>query len=149
MTTLAGSGVPGSADGTGVLASFKSPEGVTTDALGNIFVADSGNNMIRKVTPAGVVTTFAGALSGGSTDATGTAASFRIPTGMATDSGGNMYLADTGNNMIRKITPAGVVTTFAGSGSRPAMRAGSVMLSSGGRRRTAGSACESAAYSGW
>ena len=116
VTTLAGSGIAGSVNGTGTAASFKSPEGVTTDASGNIFVADSGNGMIRKITAAGVVTTFAGSLSSGNVDGIGTAASFRTPTGMATDSLGNIYVADTSNNSIRRITPGGVVTTFAGSG---------------------------------
>src|SRR5207245_2335683 len=74
-----------------------------------------GNSTIRKITPAGVVTTLAGtAGSTGSTDGTGAAASFRFPLGVATDSAGNVYVADTDNSTIRKITPAGVVSTVVG-----------------------------------
>ncbi len=116
VTSLAGTKVNGSTDGTGVTASFRGPSGVATDSTGNIYVADTGNNTIRKITPEGVVTTLAGTANvvGGSSDATGVAASFNGPYGIATDSVSNVYVSDTGNNTIRKITPAGVVTTFAG-----------------------------------
>jgi serine/threonine-protein kinase len=119
VTTLAGSGVSGSDDGTGTAASFSYPRGVAVDSSGNVYVADSGK--IRKITPAGVVTTLAGGGGSewggrGSADGTGTAASFNFPTGLAVDSIGNVYVADSGNNKVRKITPAGVVTTLAGSG---------------------------------
>ena len=117
ISTLAGSGVSGSTDGTGTAASFGYIEGVSIDSKGNIFVAGVGNNLIRKITPEGVVTTFAGSGSAGSDDGTGTAASFYRPGYMAIDSLDNIYLTDTGNNLIRKITSEGVVTTFAGSGS--------------------------------
>ena len=117
ISTLAGSGVSGSDDGTGTAASFGYIEGVSIDSKGNIFVAGTGNNLIRKITPEGVVTTFAGSGSAGSDDGTGTAASFYRPGYMAIDSLDNIYLTDTGNNLIRKITSEGVVTTFAGSGS--------------------------------
>ncbi len=116
VTTLAGSGVAGSANGAGAAASFKNPEGIATDSSGDVFVADSGNNMIRKITPGGVVSTFAGSVTAGNVDATGTAASFRAPRGMAFDTTGNLYVADSFNNTIRRITSAGVVSTFAGSG---------------------------------
>ena len=116
VTTLAGSGAAGSADGTGAAASFKSPEGVTVDAAGNVFVADSGNNTIRRITLAGVVTTFAGSGAGGSADAQGAAASFRVPVGMATDATGTMFVADYFNNTVRRISSTGAVTTLAGSG---------------------------------
>jgi hypothetical protein len=78
-------------------------------------VADLGNHTIRKITPAGVVTTLAGTAGAfGSTDATGAAARFDGPFGVATDSAGNVYVADSGNSTLRKITPAGAVSTLAG-----------------------------------
>ncbi len=115
VTTFAGSGFNGSSDGTGATASFSFPEGVTVDANGNVFVADTSNGKIRKISPTGVVTTFAGSGSGGSVDGTGTAASFNGPTGVAVDSSGSVFVADRGNHKIRKITPAGVVNSLAGS----------------------------------
>ncbi|MGA3129614.1 MAG: NHL repeat-containing protein [Terracidiphilus sp.] len=116
VTTLAGTaGVTGHADGTGGNASFSSPVGVATDSLGNIYVADSGNNTIRKVTPTGVVTTIAG-LAGvsGELDGIGAAARFTAPYSLATDSAGNLFVAEMSSHIIRKITLAGVVTTLAG-----------------------------------
>jgi hypothetical protein len=117
VTTLAGTGSEGSADGTGTAASFKYPEGVAVDGSGNVYVADTWNHLIRKITSAGVVTTFAGTGSEGSADGTGTAASFRFPRDVAVDGSGNVYVADALNHKIRKITPSGIVTTFAGDGS--------------------------------
>src|SRR5205823_1449369 len=116
VTTLAGlAGITGSADGTGGAARFDYPSGVATDSSGNVYVADIRNHTIRKITPAGVVTTLAGlAGSYGSADGTGGAARFSCPSGVATDSSGNVYVADLNNPTIRKITPAGVVTTLAG-----------------------------------
>ncbi|MEA2345472.1 MAG: hypothetical protein QOF63_3641 [Thermoanaerobaculia bacterium] len=116
VTTLAGlAGTGGSADGTGSAARFYYPEGVTTDSSGNVYVADFYNHTIRKITPAGAVTTLAGlAGSLGSADGTGSAARFGLPYGVATDSSGNVYVADSYNNTIRKITPVGAVTTLAG-----------------------------------
>ena len=114
FATLAGNEPQGS-DGTGAGARFSAPEGVAVDNSGNVYVADTENNTIRKVTPAGVVTTFAGREGpGGSADGTGAAAQFQTPYGIAIDGSGNLYVADSGNDTIRKITPAGVVTTFAG-----------------------------------
>ncbi|HXI11483.1 MAG TPA: NHL repeat-containing protein [Thermoanaerobaculia bacterium] len=132
VTTLAGlAGNFGSADGTASAARFYDPRGVATDSSGNVYVADTSNSTIRKITPAGVVTTLAGlAAVFGSADGTASAARFGRPEGVATDSSGNVYVADTGNHTIRKITPAGVVTTLAGlaeGGSgrrRPARRLG-------------------------
>ncbi len=123
VTTLAGSGSAGTADGTGTAASFSSPQGIATDLAGNIYVTEIGdffgeNHVVRKISPAGVVTTFAGSGNRGSANGTGTAAGFNNPVGMAADASGNIYVADAGNNRIRKISPAGVVTTFAGSGNR-------------------------------
>jgi serine/threonine protein kinase, bacterial len=115
VTTLAGSSLAGSDNGTGLAASFNFPQGIAVDTSGNVYVGDYNNHMVRKITPAGVVTTLAGSTTFGSVNATGTAASFKFPSGIAVDSIGNVYVADQLNNMIRKITADGVVTTFAGS----------------------------------
>ncbi len=114
FTTFAGL-PPGSANGTGSAARFNSPGGVAVDSAGNTYVADTANSTIRKITPAGVVTTFAGmAGSTGSANGTGSAARFNGPVAVAIDSVGNIFVADTNNHTIRKITPARVVSTFAG-----------------------------------
>ena len=115
VSTIAGSGSSGSTDGSGAAASFNHPAGIAIDSSGNIYVADSFNNMIRKIDSGGNVITLAGSTSSGSTDGLGTAASFNLPTGVAVDSFGNVYVADAGNNMIRKIDSVGNVTTLAGS----------------------------------
>jgi len=115
VTTLAGSGSAAYADGTGTAASFSAPRSIAVDSAGTIYVADTNNSRIRKITPAGVVTTLAGASSCAFADGTGTGASFCLPAGVDVDSAGTIYVADTNNSRIRKITPAGVVTTLAGS----------------------------------
>lgn len=120
VTTLTGTGGRGSTDGIGTAASFFLPGGVATDSADNVYVADTHNNTIRKITPAGVVTTLAGTPGvNGNADGTGAAASFVFPLGMATDSAGNIYVAENENGDIRKITPAGVVTTFAANLALP------------------------------
>lgn len=116
VTTLAGDGGSGDFDATGTQAVFNGPFAAAINSAGNIYISDQYNNQIRVVTPAGVVTTFAGSGTAGSADGTGTAASFNLPTGLAFDKNGNLYVADQGNNKIRMITPAGVVTTIAGTG---------------------------------
>src|SRR2546429_602127 len=128
FTTLAGNAGPGSTDGTVSVARFNQPQGVAVDQAGNIYVADSFNNTIRKVTQAGVVTTLAGlAGSSGSADGSGSTARFTLyyaansvpGGGVAVDNVGNIYVADTYNNTIRKVTPGGVVTTLAGRAGDP------------------------------
>jgi len=115
FTTLAGDGLTGSNDGPASAAHFYFPASAVVDSLGNVYVADSENSTIRKMTPAGAVTTLAGlARSYGSTDGTGSAARFDHPYGVAVDNAGDLYVADTRNHTIRKVTPDGIVTTLAG-----------------------------------
>ena len=123
-STIAGlAGNPGHADGTNSDARFLAPEYIAVDSNGNLFVTDSDNYTIRKITPEGtnwVVTTFAG-LAGnfGAADGTGTNAQFHFPDGIALDRSGNLYVSDSGNETVRKVTSAGVVTTLAGSSHSP------------------------------
>lgn len=110
-SVFAGSGTAGFTNGTGTAAQFDQPYCIVADASGNFYVGDRMNNAIRKITPAAVVTTLAGNGTGGSVDGTGSAASFAEPLGIAITSAGNLYVADYGNQKIRKVTQAGVVTT--------------------------------------
>ena len=114
VTTLAGqAGMSGSAVGFGNNARFNGSFAVAVDNADNVYVSDSGNNAIRKIMPSRVVVTLAG-LPGyvGNTDGNGNDARFSNPQGLGVDDAGNVYVADTGNNTIRKITPAGRVTTL-------------------------------------
>lgn len=116
---LAGYGYGGNGiiDGTGTAASFNQPYGICQDISGNNYVTDTENHRIRKVTPGGIVTTFAGSTQG-YLDAIGTSAKFSYPKGICIDPSGNLYVVDSFNNKIRKITPNGVVTTIIGVGAQ-------------------------------
>ena len=123
VDTLAGSGAEGFANGRGASAQFNNPRGVAVDSDDNIYVADSGNHRIRKITiktensqEVVEVSTLAGSGAEGFANGIGTSAQFNNPRGVAVDSSGNVYVADTGNYRIRKITTTGVVSTLAGSG---------------------------------
>ncbi len=115
VTTLAGtSGVTGDADGVGTQATFNEPWGLCVDHDGNVFVADTRNNKIRKITPDGTVTTVAGSGNYGTSNGFATAATFGNPTGIEADENGNLYVADHLTHIIRKIDNLGFVTTLAG-----------------------------------
>jgi sugar lactone lactonase YvrE len=113
MSTLAG-GSEGFADGPGTAAAFNSPSAIAIDAGGNLYVADTGNNSIRKVTPQGIVTTIAGDGKAGYQDGPARSAEFNGPVGVAVDTDGSIYVADTYNDRIRKIASDGQVSTLAG-----------------------------------
>jgi sugar lactone lactonase YvrE len=117
VTTFAGSGVAGYNDAAGLSAQFNNPQGVAVDSKGDVYVSDSFNNMIRMITPAGAVTTVAGSQTIGYQDGPAATAQFYAPRGLAFDSQGNLYVADFGNNVIRKITPDGTVSTYSGNGT--------------------------------
>lgn len=127
VSTYAGNGFAGFVDGAAInVAAFNGPSGLAFDAKGNLFVADQNNNMIRKITPTGGVSLFAGAQSGGYTNVTvdsasGTWGAFNSPAALAIDASGNLYVADKGNSAIRQITPAGVITTLAGGTNQQAL----------------------------
>jgi sugar lactone lactonase YvrE len=116
VTTLAGSGAYGYLDATGTAAQFRRPKDAAVDGAGNVYVVDGGNNRVRKITPAGVVTTLAGNGEQGTLDGNGTAAKLNTPISLTVDSAGNIYFAEFYGSRIRKITPAGDVSTLAGGG---------------------------------
>lgn len=118
VTTIAGTGDFGSADGLALEATFFYPDGAVVDSQDNLFVSDQSNHIIRKITPDGWVTTFAGTGNYGAIDGPGATAQFYYPAGMAIDSNDILYVADYGNHKIRKITPNGEVSTYAGSGAQ-------------------------------
>lgn len=118
VSTLAGvSGLRGTEDGLGSTARFWFPHCLAVDKLGTIYVSDTWANTVRRVTSGGVVTTLAGSPSEwpDQIDGNGLGARFGLPTGLAVDNSGNIFVADRGNSLIRKISPSGVVTTVAGS----------------------------------
>ena len=123
VSTLAGTGESGSMNGDGITeAQFNYPRGVAVDAEGNLYVTDEYNHLIRKITAAGEVSTLAGTGESGSMNGDGiTEARFNSPTGVAVDAEGNVYVADTSNHLIRKITAAGEVSTLAGTGESGSM----------------------------
>jgi len=118
-------GANGTNDGTGSAARFNGPYAVAVDSGGNVYVADEMNATIRKITPAGAVRTLAGSAGQiGSADGKGSAASFQNPRGVAVDTAANVYVADTFNHTIRKITSTGMVTTLAGTAGQIGGRRG-------------------------
>jgi sugar lactone lactonase YvrE len=117
VSTLAGTGIPGFADGPGSSAVFKFPRGVAADGSGNVYVADYNNHRIRKIDSEGVVSTLAGNGVGGFADGTGTSAKLFGPSGVGVDGSGNVYVAENNGNRIRKIDSSGVVSTLAGDGT--------------------------------
>ncbi|MGX7667343.1 T9SS type A sorting domain-containing protein [Flavobacterium pedocola] len=116
VTTLAGTGAAGAANGATSVATFRYPDGAIVDSQGNILISDQSNHRIRKITPTGTVSTLAGSTAG-YLDGVGTAAKFYYPAAMAIDPQDNLYVADWNNHKIRKVTPDGTVTTYAGSTS--------------------------------
>ena len=125
VTTIAGSGQPEFRDGDGIFARFNSPSGLWLDPSDSLYIADTGNNRIRKLLPGGEVLTVAGSGVAGNLDGQGTNAQFNMPVGICKDAMGNLYITDRGNyDSIRKITPAGdvsTVVTIGGVGLSPAM----------------------------
>jgi len=117
VSTFAGTGVSGSVEGAFGSAQFKNPEGITIDAQGNFIVTDRGNNRIRKLSTTGMVSAVAGNDASGFIDGTGSVARFKLPWRSTVDAQGNIYVADRDNHRIRKITPAGMVSTIAGTGT--------------------------------
>ena len=117
VSTLAGTGNAGFADGTGGGAMFNNPQGIAVGPTGIVYVADTANNRVRRIATDGTVSTLAGDGTPGLQNGPGNQARFNAPQGVAADSAGNVYVADTGNSAVRKIDPAGIVTSLAGDGS--------------------------------
>lgn len=117
VATFAGNGVIGFQDGSAASAEFNSAAAAVIDAQGNVYVADQMNNRIRKITPSGTVSTFAGNGMTGNVDGSASTAEFNQPLGLCIDQQGNLYVGDAGDYRIRKITPSGTVTTVAGNGT--------------------------------
>lgn len=117
VSTLAGqAGKAGYADGAGTAAQFNQPWGMVADAQGNLYVADANNGVVRKVTPGGLVSTYAGSITGGTVDGPASSVKFQYPVDVALDAQGNLYEAEWNGNIIRKITPQGMAVTVAGNG---------------------------------
>jgi len=121
ITAYAGTGTPGySGDGgPATAAQLNQPSALAVDSAGNLYIADTANNVVRKVTLAGIITTFAGTGQPGYSGDNGqaTAATLRAPGGLAVDAAGDVFIADTGNNVVREVSPSGIITTFAGTGT--------------------------------
>ena len=115
VSTIVGGGIRGHSDGIGQEARFDCPVGICADGDGNLYIVDHGNHCIRKMTPEGVVTTLAGDGGDGDDDGIGQEARFHCPEGICIEHDGNLYVTDTENHCIRKVTPEGVVTTVAGA----------------------------------
>jgi sugar lactone lactonase YvrE len=124
VSTMAGSGNPGYLNGNGITAQFNQPNAVAVDLDGNLYVADLMNNCIRKISLGGIVSTLAGSGIQGFADGPANTAQFNGPESVAADSQGNIYVADTGNERIRKISTAGIVSTLAGNGKSGYMNGG-------------------------
>jgi sugar lactone lactonase YvrE len=119
IATIAGNGqAPSSGGGPAVGAQLASPGGVALDGAGNLYIADTRNHRVRKVTPDGIISTIAGSSPGRFSGDGGPAidAQLSFPADVAVDSAGNVYIADSGNNRIRKVSPDGIITTIAGNG---------------------------------
>ena len=114
-SVFAGSGAAGYQDGTSAVAKFNNPTSLVCDSADNLYVVDINNNRIRKITPAGVVSTFAGSGAAATTNGTGVAAAFNAPYYIRMDKSGNSYVSEWNGHVIRKITPSGVVSTIAGT----------------------------------
>lgn len=117
VSTFAGSGQQGHADGPAAAAQFEGPQALAVDGNGNVYVAELQGNRIRRITPDGTVSTLAGSGTAGYRDGPGAQAQFRVPEALAVDAAGRVYVADGGNNRIRVIAPDGTVSTLAGSGN--------------------------------